>query len=349
MVVLVVGTLAQRPLGLYEAQNRFFSSFYFWAGWLPFPGGYPVLALIFSGLVAKLAVAARWNRANLGVNVVHVGALALLFGGFLTAAFSTEGSMVIPEGATSAYVADHHKWELALIDTRPAGHDDVTAFDNGWLRAGATLKDARLPFEVEIVKFLRNAEPRQRPSPDPAAHGFAKIFELQEKPLDTEDARNRAGLMFRVKGLGGEADGMYALFDGMPIAQTLAVPGGKFTLELRHTRTPLPFSLELRRFERQVHPGTEVARAYSSELYLHDGGADQRVKIEMNKPLRYRGYTFYQASFSETGESRTTVLAVVKNLGAWFPYVSSLIMCLGLLIHLAMRVPRMLAPAEEEA
>ena len=59
----------------------------------------------------------------------------------------------------------------------------------------------------------------------------------------------------------------------------------------------------------------------------------------MNEPLRYKGYTFYQSSFIETPDGETSVLAAVKNYGRMFPYISSIIMCIGLLIHLFMKLP----------
>ena len=54
----------------------------------------------------------------------------------------------------------------------------------------------------------------------------------------------------------------------------------------------------------------------------------------MNEPLRHYDYTFYQASFIEEGDKETTVLATVKNYGRMFPYISSIIMCIGILVHL---------------
>ena len=57
----------------------------------------------------------------------------------------------------------------------------------------------------------------------------------------------------------------------------------------------------------------------------------------MNNPLRYAGYTFYQASF-EPGNDKVTILQVVRNPSWLIPYVACSVMTLGLLwqfsIHL---------------
>ena len=67
----------------------------------------------------------------------------------------------------------------------------------------------------------------------------------------------------------------------------------------------------------------------------------------MNEPLRYKGYTFFQSSFIEGPEGETTVLAVVKNYGRLFPYISSIIMCIGLLFHLSLKLPELFKKFKE--
>jgi len=44
-VLVIVGTIAQKYIGLYQSQVRFFSSFILWAGPVPLPGGYPTLTV----------------------------------------------------------------------------------------------------------------------------------------------------------------------------------------------------------------------------------------------------------------------------------------------------------------
>ena len=87
-----------------------------------------------------------------------------------------------------------------------------------------------------------------------------------------------------------------------------------------------------------MHPGTNIAKSYSSRVNLIDDIISRKVLIQMNEPLRYRGYTFYQASFIEGQETDTSVLATVKNHGRLFPYISTIIMCIGLLVHMLFMV-----------
>ena len=83
-----------------------------------------------------------------------------------------------------------------------------------------------------------------------------------------------------------------------------------------------------------LHPGTDMAKSYSSDVILIDGDISRPVLIQMNEPLRYMDYTFYQSSFNEGPNVDTTILAVVKNYGRLFPYISSIIMCIGILFHM---------------
>ena len=89
-----------------------------------------------------------------------------------------------------------------------------------------------------------------------------------------------------------------------------------------------------------MHPGTDVAKSFSSDINLIENNISRKIVIKMNEPLRHYDYTFYQASFIEMGGKQTTVLATVKNYGRLFPYISSVIMCIGILIHMLLMVSR---------
>ena len=134
-----------------------------------------------------------------------------------------------------------------------------------------------------------------------------------------------------------EVDGIYIGFLGQPITQNIQVDNVDYSLILRRHRAYLPFKLKLNNFNKEMHPGTNIAKSYSSDIFLIENNIQRKVLIQMNEPLRHKGYTFYQASFIDGDLIQTTVLAVVKNYGRLFPYISSIIMCLGILIHLLLR------------
>jgi len=339
MVLLMTGTIAEKYIGLYLSQKTYFSSFIIWiGGFLPVPGGYTTLALIFVSLLSKLIIE-NWTKQKLGTLIIHWGALLLLLGGFLTAAFSSEGSMLIEEGASSNYISAYHQHELAITDTTT--NKDIV-FGQDQIAADQTLSSS-LPFTVTIESVCENCTITQRAEPitDGSTHGMLVANDMQPAPPSPDEAQNHIGMIFHVNGADKKTDGHYAIFEDMPIEQHLDAGGKKYLIELRRQRTPLPFEVKLIKFEKQMYPGTDKPRSFQSEVILKDGNLKWHSLISMNNPLRYKGYTFYQSSFIDGENTQTTVLAVVKNIGATFPYISSITMCIGLLIHMFLRIPKL--------
>ena len=96
----------------------------------------------------------------------------------------------------------------------------------------------------------------------------------------------------------------------------------------------MPFLLTLNDFKMEVHPNTQVAKSYESLVQVKNGDMERDVLISMNHPLRYKNFTFYQASYAIDALGREmSTLAVVKNFGRVLPYVASLITFLGLVTH----------------
>ena len=125
------------------------------------------------------------------------------------------------------------------------------------------------------------------------------------------------------------------------MGQTIPQEFDLFEVQLRPYRTYLPFEIELIDFKKEMHPGTNVAKSFSSQINLIENDVSRKVLIKMNEPLRHYDYTFYQASFIEDGDQQTTVLATVKNYGRMFPYISSIIMCIGVLLQMIIRLPKL--------
>ncbi|HTK84960.1 MAG TPA: cytochrome c biogenesis protein ResB [Patescibacteria group bacterium] len=336
MTLLVAGTLSEKSTGLYMAQKTYFSSGIFWLGIVPLPGVMLTVTFIFMGMICKLALD-KWHWSDLGTIVMHIGAAVLLFGGFLTAHFSSEGSMVIPQGESRAYVESNDEVELAVID-QTESKDIAFSFDK--LKAGTILSNSAIPFAIETVSWCRNCglERLKQPVTEGNPHGVAINFVLHSIPRDPVDENNRSGLTFRLKNA-GDKDGLYAVFEDMPIPEIVDIKGHQYLIAMRNVRTPLPFSVRLIHFKQTLYPGTNKPKAYESEVVVDDHGAQWRSLIRMNEPLRYKGYTLYQASYLEGAPQATTVLAVVRNIGRLFPYIASIVICIGMLIHLFQRLP----------
>lgn len=338
MILLTIGTIVQKDIGLYQAQVQYFSSWIVWFwGVIPTPGGQLTMGVIFIGLTAKLLVNTPLHFRNLGIAITHLGAFLLILGGIITGYLSFEGSMVIDEGETVSYFQDYHKLELALTDPSPKEYDQVYTFAQGFLRKGEVLEHQEVPFKIEVIDFCRNCTYVKRTGRTAKYHGFTKNFKLKAIALSKEDSQNRSGITFKVTG--STKDGIYAIFEDMQINQSLTsakASNKKYFIQLRQKRYNLPFKLELLDFDKTDYAATSMAKSYKSVVNLLDEKVKQRTVIQMNEPLRYKGYTLYQSSYIQGGMGRkeTTILSVVHNMGRMFPYISSIIICIGIVIHL---------------
>lgn len=342
-ILLFWGTVAQKYIGLYQAQEKFFSSVWVWLGPVPVPGGRLTLSVITLNLIFKLLLASPLRKKNIGIIITHLGSLCLMFGGFLTAYYANEGNMVIDEGAQASYYQDYHLLEIALIDTSHEEYNDVLAFTGSQIKKGNTLNDTRSSLKVEILDFKLNIDVHRLEGEVPADYrGAAKRFKITDRKREMQEEMNQSGVMVKVSGLDEEQNGTYLIYEFMQVPQTLDVDGKTVYLILRHKRYPLDFAIECIDFEKQVHSGTAMARSYQSVVNVIRDDAKRKVVISMNNPLRTDGYTFYQSSFSQMEGKETTVLAVVRNVGRLFPYISSIVICIGILIHLLIQLPLLL-------
>jgi len=344
MVLTVLGTLAQRNIGLYASQQKYFSSYIIWLGdIIPAPGGRITMIIMLVNLASMLFKHNIWKLKKAGIIIVHLGAVLLFIGSGVTAILSSEGNMVIDEGAQSNYVDDYHNMELAIINTSRENLDEYTVFDQPLLKKGNKLSHESLDFMIEIMEYYNNCKVQRRTEPaDIQYKGMMKNFDLVELNLEKENTQNRSGIIYKIENSNLTNDGIYGLILGQSVTQTATINNQNFEFLFRKKRTYLPFSIELLDFKKVLHAGTGIAKSYSSEINLIENGIPRRVLIQMNEPLRHRGYTFFQSSFIEGPEGEATVLAAVKNYGRLFPYISSIVMSIGLFLHLLINLPKLL-------
>ena len=344
IVLVFFGTIAQKDIGLYASQMKYFSSYYFTIlGFIPLPGGRLTVIIMTINLFSSLFKKSLWKLKKIGIIIVHIGGLLLLLGGGVTAYFSSEGNMVISEGDSSDHVNDYHAMELAFVNTSLEDSLEYTVFDSPILSVGSSIKYDNLGIELNIIDMIKNVRIENRISPSDSIYkGLLKDFVLLPKQPEKEATQNRPGIILKIEGTGQKTDGIYGIFLGQRTPDRFTLNDQNFFTEFRRKRTYLPFAIQLADFEKIMHPGTDIAKSYSSEVNLIENDNSRRILIKMNEPLRHRGYTFYQASFIDDLPRETTVLATVKNHGRLFPYISSIIMSIGLLIHLLISLPKTL-------
>ncbi len=92
----------------------------------------------------------------------------------------------------------------------------------------------------------------------------------------------------------------------------------------------LPFSIRLDKFTKVDYPGTEMAMAYESDVTVtRPNQPEETFKIHMNSPLEFRDWKVYQSGFMGTNVS---IFSVMKDPGLTLTYLSSITLCIGILI-----------------
>lgn len=360
MILIFVGTVAQKDQGNWEVVNAYFRSLWLWmpigiAGLkVPFVGGYTIGGLMILNLLAAHTVRFKltWKRA--GIVITHLGLILLILGEVLTGVFSVEWQMQLDEGGSANYAVDIREVELAVVDPSPEHYDAVVVVPQSVLAShaeGLAISDPRLPFDIQVLRWMPNsliaglgmADPQLRRS-NPATDGFGTMVIAASQPqatgveggqVDAPSAYIRLSKADEVLGTWLVSLNAERLSD--ETRQPVTVDGKTHLIELRFVRDYKPYTLTLIDFTHDKFVGTEIPRNFASEVRLVDPtvGEDRTVTISMNNPLRHRplnsrGETLYQSGY--IGDT-TTILQVVRNPSWLLPYIACAMVSLGLIVH----------------
>lgn len=344
MLLVFIGTLAQVDLGLYKAQNEFFRSFFvFWgpkgSGWkIPvFPGGYLVGGFLLINLVAAHFTRFKFTRQKFGIGITHLGLILLLVGQLATDMAANESSLHLRLGEEKNYSESDRYTELAVIDKSDADADTVVAIADNKLAKSSAISVPQLPFTIRVKRFYHNAivagQPLEGFEKTGATQGQAANWFIRETPRVTkmEEVDTPAALIELVAG--GKSLGTWLVSARLDNPDTLTFNGRSYDLTMRMRRYYVPFSLQLEEFRHDVYAGTDIPKNFSSLVRVRnfDTGEDREVKIKMNTPLRYKGRTYYQASFDR--DDQGSVLQVVRNPSWLTPYLACALVGAGLAIQ----------------
>jgi len=354
MILVVACTLAQVQLGTHLAVEHYIRSFVVW--WTPdgsgtrlpvFPGGGLVGRILLLNLIfaqfRKLELS--WRKG--GLWIVHVGLALLFIGEFATAVFQVESSMAIEEGQTKSYSEDYRRMEVAVVDDTDKDFDDARGIPDSLLKSRREIADPSLPFKLVVHAYHDNAAlsmraPGAPPSMVTAGVGAGMSFEPQP-PVTGDNDQNTAVAVVEPVLKDGTSLGVYLLSNGLGAPQGFVHEGRSWKLSLRLRQYQHPFSLTLKKFSHDIYPGTDIPKNFSSLVRLKDAAAgdDRDVLIYMNSPLRHGGMTFYQASFGKN--DTLSILQVVRNPSWTLPYLSCLLVAVGLLWHFGVMLKKSLA------
>lgn len=339
LLLTYLGTMYQVEHGLYQSQQKYFESLFVihWAYGvlpIPLPGGYLVLIVTFINMLWGVCKRFRLKWSKIGIFVAHTGMLILLAGTYVSYVYSLHGRLMLYEGESAAEFENSYNWEIGIHESAVQGavteyiiHQED--FENLAGTRSRTFRFPQLPIEIEMRGYVPNAVVSSR---GPGENNF-----LLAKPLEKEYQRNLPGagltLIDKTNGTRQEAH----LWAGSRTPLVLEAAGTRWNFSLRNQRIQLPFSISLDRFTRDLHPGTSMASAFTSEITKTEEGISQQFIVTMNEPFRHLGYTFYQSSWgpqdAQPGTRLYSVFSVVNNPADQVPLYACLITTLGLIFH----------------
>jgi len=353
-LMIFVATLDQASNGLHHANNAYISA---WVGSpIPIPGGYLLGALVILNMSLAYKKFFRGKGIDIGIFLIHSGILLLVVSAFIAGATRTEGQIWIHQGSSSNAVETITESELVLTHVLANGSTQTTSIPFTHLREGHTVEG--FPLRIEVLKTLTNAQigPRDKNLSmvrDPGAlmvgrtgrvlfskgvlknpQGYLRdsdwlIFEKAR--TYSENEVNASTAIVRVEGVGEFILSNLLAESFMP--QSFTAGGTTYEIALRLKRRYLPFQLYLKKFTFERYIGTDIPKDFRSEVEVIENGRPVReAAIWMNNPLRYHGYTFYQASFDTQTESSTMLMAVRDRASA-LPYIAVLLVSLGFIWH----------------
>lgn len=302
-----------------------------------------LLVCVVRRILALKRVAGGSRLRLMGTILVHLSLLAIFLGGLLRGIWAERGFIEFHEGESAAF------------------------FSTGTERV-------QLPFTVQLLKFEIERYPATDSSIKTAQDTYFEnlVITWPERKIRAvlkvePGAETSVGELFRVRIVRREPDFVVdtttreiisrsAELRNPAILVQVSSPGGEaerwvfarypdFNMHTTNIAQQIPFNLN---YEVMVSAARKVPiKSFKSTLLIQEGSLPPLQKtIEVNSPLSYGGYTFYQSGYNENDPTWTS-LQVVRDPGVRVVYLGFVLMTLGLLITTYLRVCRTVATSNE--
>lgn len=359
LILTWLSTLEQPAKGLYEVQKRYYDAEAWYVvpelDWLPkingkpvslpLPGAYLVSAVLFVNLFLGGILRIRKGWKNIGVIISHFSMISLLIAGFVSHHYSKEGIMAVYQGDTSDFAQSYTEYTIEVAEIVNGEKEKPYVLPTEHLKnLGAdqsrVFEIPELGFELNVSGWMRNSA-RVKVDKDDAGKDVIEVdgWALQWLKTNPTEELNLAGCHVDVFIEGDqEKTARLVLHGGDPNACTITVDGKIYGLRLMREIWPMPFQVRLDESIGEYYPGTRKPSTFQSDITRIADGSEQAFRIKMNEPMRYGGYTLYQARWEDSGDRPMSGFAIVKNPSDQWPKYSLYISILGLTIHFGMKL-----------
>lgn len=297
--LLILGTIVQKNMGLLYAQKTYFTSYIILVkGIIPLPGGFLIFIITALSLCSKIYI--NKLKKNIGTLTIHLGSLLLILSGLTTNIYTKEGTLSIYKNEKSNKYTSNDIIKIQITKNK----EQLSLKIN----KKYILDKKLLPFIIKINKIHQEKIKKNNISINITnnKNTFLNIITKNKKYLISEKQ----------------------------FTQTFKYKNNKYICYLKNKNHKFPFYINLKKFKKKNYPGTNTANKFKSIIIIIDNNKFLKKKIKMNNPTKHKEHTFYQTAFIEKEKIKATILTVIKNKFSFFPYISSTIIFIGILIHL---------------
>ena len=358
------GTLEQTQVGLYQTLQKYFDMEALFVipelhGKiipLPIPGTFWVSAVLVVNMTLGGLIRARKGWKTAGVLISHFSMIFLLVAGGVSQISKKEGVMHVYQGDRSDYARSYTEptieiYPLSDQGTRSRPFVVDTQHLSGLKPEGSlTVRlPEEVPFDLRVTGFLRSSDLLQvaRSKNQYDGEKIVDGFFLKETKRAQQEETNLTGCYLTVLDKRGAVLQELVLhYNGMlfPTPVTAQVNGKRYEFSLTRWIWPMPFEVELDKTLGEYWPGTRDPSWFQSDITKVEGELREEYSIVMNKPMRHKGVTLYQASWAPPapGGRPSSGFAIVQNPSDQWPKWSLYIASFGLMLHFGMKLTRFL-------
>lgn len=345
-----LATLEQVDYGLYATLNKYFSwkSFYLIpqinSKNLPLilPGGYYVCALLLVNMILGGVIRIRKGRRQIGNLISHFGIIFMLLGGGVAHHFEERGNIAVGVGETSNVAEDYFEYVIEVAEVKDGKRDEFHVIRGNNL-TGLNLEKNKtfdfkgLPFSLKVFGYLKNCQPVSILEGAPnKGELIADGYYLLSRPPEKDAEKHLPGAYAQIVFEDGQKSAPFILAGASFHPFTVRDGERLFTVDMHKRFWRMPFDVKLDHFTADFHPGTSRPAKFVSDIRRIENGLESKVKIQMNEPMRYEGFTFFQASYgppdAKPGDAMYSVFEVVRNPSDKWPEYSLYVVAFGMLV-----------------
>ncbi|HFL8794865.1 MAG TPA: cytochrome c biogenesis protein ResB [Candidatus Azosocius sp. HAIN] len=304
--LIIIGTISQKEMGLIYSQKKYFSSYIILIeNIIPIPGGFTIFILISINLLLKIYVNGLKN--NISFIFIHIGALILIISGIFSNINNKEGNILLYENEKTNQYININKFNLLFYNKKKY-----------IIIKNEKIYNNKLPFLIEKKKNLKN-------------------FFINKKKIKKKYILLKIILNNKIKNIFLNiisTQQINIFFENTSFSKNIKYKNKKYNITIENKKYKIPFYINLHKFKKKNYPGTNISNKFESIITIKTNKKIINTKIKMNKPIKYKKYIFYQTAFIEKENKNATILTITKNNISFIFYISSILICIGLIINL---------------